>query len=150
MVYEYEITSSTLMLEYYNETSTKVYEVDREFVVKQTMKNIIFNSCNFYGCTYDGRIQASRKILNTNIKIPVVVEDIKKIIFFPTKAAYKDGSRWIAFNNLDKIEKNGSQTKLYFCNGKNYIVDTSYEIIHRQLYNCLTLEKVLLLRQEKA
>lgn len=150
---EYEITSSTLMLEYYDEEKTKIYEFDKEFIVNDSLFNIISNSCNFYGSTYDGRVEASKKILNTNIKVPIVVEDLKKIIFFPTKAIYKTGSRWISFNNLDRIEhvgRNNSLTRLCFCNGKMYDIENSYEIIHRQLFNCLTLEKTLLIRQERA
>jgi len=153
MMDEYEITSSTLMLEYYDENKTKVYEFDKEFVVNDSLFNIISNSCNFYGSTYEGRLEASKKILNTNIKLPVVVEDLKKIIFFPTRATYRLGSRWISFNNLDRIEhvgRNSSLTRLCFCNGKMYDIEISYEIIHRQLFNCLTLEKTLLIRQERA
>lgn len=150
---EYEINSSTLMLEYYDENKTKVYEFDREFVVNDSLFNIISNSCNFYGSTYDGRLASSKKILNTNIKLPVVVEDIKKIIFFPTRATYRHGSRWISFNNLDRIErvrKNSSLTRICFCNNKAYDIEISYDIVYRQLFNCLTLEKTLLLRQERA
>jgi len=153
MVDEYEITSSTLMLEYYDENKTKVYEIDREFIVNVSLFEIISNSCDFYGSTFEGRIEASKKILSTNIKVPIVVEDLKKIIFFPTRATYRQGSRWISFNNIDKIEhvgRSNTLTRLCFCNGKMYDVEISYEIIHRQLYNCLTLEKTLLLRQERA
>ena len=46
---EYEITSSTLMLEYYDEEKTKIYEFDKEFIVNDSLFNIISNSCNFYG-----------------------------------------------------------------------------------------------------
>lgn len=150
---EYEISSSTIMLEYYDKNKTKVYELDKDFIVNDNLFNIVSNSCDFYGSSYEGRLEASKKILNTNIKLPVVVEDIKKIIFFPTRATNRIGSRWISFNNLDKIErirKNNTLTRLYFCNGTSYDIEISYEIIHRQLFNCLQLEKTLLLRQERA
>ena len=91
--------------------------------------------------------------MGTNIKVPIVIEDLKKIIYFPIRATYTTGNRWISFNNLDKIEKvskNSPYTRLYFCNGSTYDVEISYEIIQRQLFNCLKLEKTLLLRQERA
>lgn len=150
---EYEITSSTLMLEYYDENKTKVYEFTDEFIVNQNILNIVDNSCSFYGSTLDGRVEASKRILGTNIKVPVVVEDIKKIIFFPTRASNRDGCRWLSFNNLDKIErieKNQGFTRVYFCNGTMFDIDNSYEIVQRQYYHCLSLEKTLLVRQEKA
>ena len=150
---EYEITSSTLMLEYFDENKTKIYEFNNDFIVNQNILTIIENSCSFYGSTLDGRIEASKKILNTNIKVPIVVEDVKKIIFFPTKASYRTGCKWISFSNIDKIEKvykSNNLTRIYFCNGMTQDINISYEIIYRQFYNCMLLEKTLLLRQEKA
>lgn len=150
---EYEITSSTLMLEYYDEEKTKVYEFSESFIVNQNILNIIENSCNFYGSTFDGRVEASKKILSTNIKVPIVVEDVKKIIFFPTKASYRVGCKWLAFNNIDKIEKINNKsnlTRVYFCDGSFQDLKISYEIIYRQFYNCMLLEKTLLIRQENA
>lgn len=150
---EYEITSSTLMLEYNDEKSTKVYEFNEEFIVNQNILDIVENSCSFYGSTLEGRVTASKKILKTNIKLPIVVEDIKKIIFFPTKASYRIGCKWLSFNNIDRIEKVGKSnnlTRIYFCNGLVNDVKVSYEIIYRQIYNCMLLEKTLLLRQENA
>lgn len=150
---DYEINSSTIMLEYCNENETKVYEFDKDFIVNDNLYNIVSNSCEFYGSTFKGRNEASKKILGTNIKVPIVIEDLKKIIYFPIRATYTTGNRWISFNNLDRIEKvskNSSFTRLYFCNGSTYDVEISYEIIQRQLFNCLKLEKILLLRQERA
>ena len=77
---EYEINSSTLMLEYCSEFDTKVYEFNDEFIINQNILTIMENSCSFYGSSLDGRTQASKNILHTNIKVPVVVEDLKKII----------------------------------------------------------------------
>lgn len=150
---EYEINSSTLMLEYYDENKTTVYELNDEFVVNQNILVIVENSCNFYGSTLNGRVEASKKILNTNIKLPIVVEDVKKIIFFPTSAAYRIGCKWLSFNNIDKIEKvhkNRNITRVYFSNGLINELNISYDIVYRQFYNCMLLEKTLLQRQENA
>lgn len=150
---EYEITSSTLMLEYFDENKTKIYEFNNDFIVNQNILTIIENSCSFYGSTFEGRVNASKKILNTNIKLPIVIEDVKKIIFFPTKASYRVGCNWLSFNNIDRIEKvakNSNLTRVYFCNGLVNDINVSYEIIYRQFYNCMLLEKTLLLRQERA
>jgi len=150
---EYEITSSTLMLEYYDENKTRVYEFNEDFIVNQNILEIVENSCYFYGSTLEGRTEASKKILNTKVKVPIVVEDMKKIIFFPTKATYRSGCNWLSFNNIDKIErvnKNNSKVRIFFCNGLSYDFNISYDIVHRQLYNCLLLEKTLILRQENA
>ena len=58
---DYEITSSTIMLEYYSENETKVYEFDKDFIVKDSLYNIVSNSCEFYGSSFNGRNEASKQ-----------------------------------------------------------------------------------------
>lgn len=144
----YLITSSTLMLKYINENKTRVYEKNKDFIVSENISEIIFNSCEFYGSNYVGRLCFSKSILNLKIKVPIVIEDNKKIIFFPTRAIYNKECIWISYNNLEKVEKDVDDSLVHFYNGKSYKIMISSDIINRQFYNCLKLEKLLKIRQE--
>lgn len=144
----YLVTSSTIMLKYINETKTRVYELNREFIVYENMSDIIFNSCEFYGSTYNGRLDFSKSVLNLNIKLPIIIEENKKIIFFPTRAIYNEECIWISNNNLNKIEKENENCVIYFKNGKKYRINISCDIINRQIFNCLKIEKLLKTRHE--
>ena len=152
---EYIINSSTLLIKcnLFNKKKTKIYEGIKEFFVSVDSNSIILDSCEFYGCPYAGRLEASKKMLNLAIKLPIVIEDTKNIIFFPTKAFENDNCIWISFNNLDSIERiknDSTKCKLIFKNNKKVEIDTSYDIIDRQIYNCLKLEKEMAKRREKA
>ena len=54
------------------------------------------------------------------------------------KKAPESWKYWINNGNdkIEKVSKNSSYTRLYFCNGSTYDVEISYEIIQRQLFNC--------------
>lgn len=144
----YLINSSTIMLKYVSENKTRVYELNRDFIVYESMTDIVFNSCEFYGSSYNGRLEYSKSVLNLNIKLPIVIEENKKIIFFPTRAIYNDECIWISSNNLIKIEKENDNCIVNFKNGKKYIIKISCDIINRQIFNCLRLEKILKSRLE--
>lgn len=138
------------MLKYIAENKTKVYELNSDFVVSENMSQIIFNSCEFYGSNYIGRLYFSRSILNLKIKLPIIIEDNKKIIFFPTRAINNDECIWISYNNLKKIMKTQDGSIIYFNNDKNFKIKISSDILDRQFFNCLKLEKMLKARQENA
>ena len=138
------------MLKYIDEKKTKVYELNSDFVVLENMSQIIFNSCEFYGSNYIGRLYFSRSILNLKIKLPIIIEDNKKIIFFPTRAINNNECIWISYNNLKKIMKTQDGSIVYFSNDKNFKIKISSDILDRQFFNCLKLEKLLKSRQENA
>lgn len=141
MVDEYVINSMTLMLKYIDENRTLVYEDDREIVVNLNIFDIVSSSCYFYGSTYNGRYLFSSSILNTNIKLPISIDFLNKLIVFPTKSYRNKDCIWIVYNNIKKFDKVGKGIKLFFKNDKAFLVDVSSEIINRQMYNSLKLEK---------
>ena len=145
----YLITSSTLMLKYINNKKTKIYEANKEFIVSENMSEIIFNSCQFYGSSYNGRLYFSKSILNLKIKVPIIIEDYRNIIFFPTRSIDNKDCIWISYNHLEKITKENDSTIVFFDNNKRYKIDISSDIINRQFYNCLKLEKLLESRLRK-
>ena len=52
-----------------------VYEIDNSYVIEKSVKEIIDDSCKYYGCSYKGRCDGSRRILNMNYKLPIVIEE---------------------------------------------------------------------------
>lgn len=141
MTNEYIINSMTLMLKYIDETKTLVYEDDREIIVDLNIFDIVSGSCYFYGSTYSGRILYSKSVLKTNIKVPIFIDYLNDIILFPTKSYKNKDCIWIIYNNVKKFEKYKYGSKICFKNNKEFFTPTSYEIIDRQIYNCLRLEK---------
>lgn len=150
MLSEYLITTSTIMVKSIDNNSSMIYDLAGEYVSKMNTNNIIESSCYFYGSSYDARLNWSKEILNTKIKLPVVIEESKNIIFFPTRSISNDDCIWLSYNNIVRIERNGNSSNVYFGDNRVYSIDVSYDILDRQMYNCLRLEKELLIRRNNA
>ena len=99
---DYEIGEDTLAIISDGFSRTKIIEKDQEFVVEKSAFSIMEDSCEYYGSTYKGRVNAVKKLLKFNYKTPVLIEESRKIIFFPTKSYLLDDCSWINYNYIKK------------------------------------------------
>lgn len=136
----YEIDLSTLMLIGMNDESTKIITVDNEFVVNESCKKIVDNSCRYFGSSLTDRIKATNRLVNMASKTPIVIEDTRNIIFFPLKSTREKNNIWISFNQLTKYTKDGNNTILKFKNNKEITIKFSYYIIDNQVTRSLILD----------
>ena len=105
----YIINSSTMALINDN-SNTLVYETDDTFIVNKAPLDIIKESCLFYFSTFDGRLQASKNILNSYYKIPIVIEESNGIVFFPTSSVHDKNNNWFSINYVNNVLKFGSNS----------------------------------------
>lgn len=148
MISEYEINISTLALLPVIDVGTLVLEADSEFKVNKKTTKIIDNSCRYFGSSLIGRQDGTKNMIGTSIKAPIIIEESKEIIFFPTASPRIENCSWISYNNLLKYEKiDKNLTRLYFCGERNLDLDISYNIIDNQVTRCIRLEKALLKRK---
>ena len=136
----YEIDISTLMLIGIDENSTRVITYDEDFIVYNNSRNIINDSCNYFGSSLSERVNATNRLVNMRSKSPIVVEESRNIIFFPLKSVREKVNIWVSFSNLDKYEKNGKNTVFYFKNNKKIEIKFSYYIIDNQVTRSLMLD----------
>ncbi len=144
----YEINEDTLALIPTNEDNVKVYEMDNIFDYSGSCNEIMDNSCKYYGSTYEGRREGSKYILGASYKLPIIIEESKFLIFFPTESPLLDSCIWLSLNNIEKIEKNSLDTTIYFVNNKKINIPISYKIIENQILRATRLESLLRKRQK--
>ena len=78
------------------------------------------------------------------MKVPIIVEDIKNMIFFPVSDCVKRNSIWVSYQNLLKYSKfNEFSTVIYFKCGKKVRVDAKYSLIDNQVIRCIKLETLI-------
>jgi len=146
---EYEISVNTLLLYSMKNNKTIVYEDDNNYCINKKSSKIVDDSCKYFGSSLSGRQDGTKNLIGTSIKAPIIIEDSKNIIFFPTSSPRNELCNWISFNNLIKYEKiKHGYTKLYFSNGFEYDIDVSYNIIDNQVTRCIKLEKIYLKRKK--
>lgn len=130
---EYEINEDTIAVIPINYYSTKIIEIENEYIINKNAYEIMDDSCKYYGSTYKGRLAASKKILDCAYKLPILVEESRNIIFFPTKSSLEDDCSWINYDYIKNIikEQNGSIIKLI--NNKDIVLNVSKLSLENQI-----------------
>ena len=136
----YEIDLSTLLLIGIDDLSTKIVTLDGEFIINECSKDIIDNSCKYFGSSLSERLKGTNRLINISSKAPITIEESRNIIFFPLKSTREKCNIWISFNNLEKYEKNDKKTIFYFKNNIKFELYFSYYIVDNQVTRSLMLD----------
>lgn len=140
----YEINADTLLIIPISSGKSKVVETGSTFFVKNSSLDIIKRSCLFFGCSYDGRRDAIKNLIGVDMKVPIVIEESRNIIFFPTASCVKRNSIWISYQNLLKYTKfNEFSTVLNFRDNVSIKVDVKCNLIDNQVVRCLKIDTIL-------
>ena len=146
---DYEINSDTLVIIPIGKNKSRVFENGGDFIVKKSSLKIIEDSCLFFGSSYEGRKEGTKSLIGVDMKVPIIIEDSRNIIFFPTSSCIRESSIWISYQNLIKYSKfNQISTDLYFKGNIHVKVGCRYNLIDNQIIRCIKLEKMLLNRKE--
>jgi len=140
----YEINYDTQIILPINEKQTKIVESEEEYLVECSALNVMEHSCEYFGSSYEGRKEGTKKLLGITHKSPIIVEESRKIIFFPTSSPDNKDCIWINLEKIDsyyKIDKNKSAIKLK--NGKTIEFDISYGSLSNQILRATRLKFVL-------
>lgn len=144
----YEINDNTLAI-ISEKNGSKIIEYDDEYKVKETPYSIMENSCKYFGSTLDGRINGSKDILGSVYKVPIVVEESQKLIFFPTESLSSPEVSWISYKNIKNVEKHGKNSLVRFINGKTMLIHCPYFTMKNQIFRCNMLDAISNNRRDK-
>lgn len=140
---EYEINNGTLAIVPTEDGKTKVYEIDDEFIVDKRVYQVMEESCQYFGSSLIGRQTGSKNILGSSYKVPVVIDESRDIIFFPTSSPLLDSCYWIGLKDIKEIIKKDRKTIIVFDNNKEIEVDIPYLSIQNQIMRATRLNMVL-------
>lgn len=139
----YEISSETLAIIPIENFCSKVIEKDNTIIVSKTPMEIIEDSCSFFGSSYFGRAKGTKKLIGVSHKAPVIIEESKEIIFFPTRSPRLYECCWVSLKNIDKYKKQFNNSLIFFNNGHSLELDMSYGSLDNQVLRATRLESVL-------
>lgn len=132
MLKEYEINSGTVAIIPIDENTSKVYEDDVEYVVNKNTNKIIEDNCKFYGSSYKGRCAGTKYLTGIKSKYPIIIEESRNIIFFPTSSIRNNENIWISLNKIKSYNKNNLGSKIIFENNKIIDLDISIYSLENQ------------------
>lgn len=139
---KYEINDETLAVMSFDEHKTRIIEEGEDYVVNDVPYSIMENSCRYFGSSLEGRLLGSKDMLGSIYKAPIIVEETRNMIFFPTEAINSSSVSWISYKKIRNVEKYGRKTKIVFNNGETVVVDCPYFSIKNQIFRCNMLDTI--------
>lgn len=144
MIQNYEINDGTLAIISMDHGCSKVLEDKGDYVIEQKSFDILDHSCKYFGSSYEGRKEGSKAIIGANYKLPIIVEDERNIVFFPTTSPDDQECVWIAVNKIrDYYEYEYNTTKVVFENGVELKLSISFRAIQNQIFRATRLSYLL-------
>ena len=140
---QYEINDSTLALIPIDEKNTKVLEESKSFIVKMNSMNIIKKSCEFFGSSYLGRKWGTKNLTGITHKAPIIIEESKNIIYFPTTSPRLKDCIWLSLKHIKDYKNNNGKSIVIFENGQAMTLDISYFSLDNQYLRATKLDLIL-------
>lgn len=131
----YRINNDTLAVMALGSSCCKIYELYQELEENNSLYDILDYSCKYFGSSLKGRLDGCKYITGNKYKIPVVVNQYENIIFFATRSFNDNSTYIISYNNIKYYEKDGLNTRIYFKNDKELLVNESYTVFRNQYVN---------------
>ncbi|MGN1401456.1 MAG: competence protein ComK [Bacillus sp. (in: firmicutes)] len=147
LVEEYEVNAYTTMIRPMmvdDKVYSEIMELDEEYTSPLKPLDIIKNSCNYFGCQYDGRRVGTKSLTGYTHKAPIAIEPSSSIYFFPTTSPEKESCVWIAQKHIASFAKKGPlETVVTFSNKQQIDVPVSYSTFENQLSRTSILKLTL-------
>lgn len=138
----YIINENTLML-IKQDFKTKIIEKNHIFTINNDINSILDESCKNYGSSFYGRVVASKYLLGNGYKTPIIINENKEIIFFPTSSLKNSECNWINYNYVEKLFNDKNKTILIFKNSLKIELEISSKFLYKQLLKSSRLESIL-------
>ena len=139
MVEEYFINEDTLLLVPKDKRTTRILDINGEYVIKKNIFDLVEESCQYYGSSYNGRYVSAKKTLDMDYKLPIIIDEVKEVVLFPTCSPKLSKCMWICVNNVENYSKNKKKSVIKFINGKSYEVDITLNILENQIMRATLL-----------
>lgn len=139
MIEEYYVNLDTLLLVPVSKSKTKIFDIAGTNYIKKPIFNVVDESCQYYGSSYGGRYTGAKRMLEMNYKLPIIMDEVKEVILFPTCSPRKDYCFWICLNNIESYEKSKNGTIIKFTNGFTYEVNVSELSLENQILRATLL-----------
>ena len=98
----------------------------------------------FFGSSLKKKQKGTTNLIGVTYKCPIIVEESRNIIFFPTCSPRIINCSWISLNNIDKYYKGpGGKVIIKFKNGQKIALSSSFGVIDNQILRSTRLESVL-------
>ena len=140
----YEINEGTKAIISLGENKSKVLEDNYEYIINNSSYEIINHSCKYFGSSLEGRRESTKSLLGFSYKVPIIVDEYRNLIFFPTNDYNSDNCIWLSISKIKDLEYyKYNSTKVIFKDGKSIIIPISHYSIQNQIYRATRLDLIM-------
>ena len=150
MIEEYFINEDTLILLPKDKRTTKILDINGEYTIKKNIFDVEDESCQYYGSNYNGRYVSAKKTLDMDYKLPIIIDEVKEVVLFPTCSPRLNNCIWICVNNVENYTKNKKNSIIKFTNGTTYEISISINTLENQILRATMLLMKLKKRKSDA
>lgn len=141
---DYEITFDTQVILPVENNSSRIIENNESYVINVPPMQVLEHSCEYFGSSFKGRKEGTKKLLGITHKSPIIVEESRKIIFFPTTSPDRIDCVWINLEKVNKYYKSSSKKSIIeFKNGDIIEFDVSIGSLTNQIMRASRLKYIL-------
>ena len=140
---KYEVNEETLAVIGVGKNQSKILERGKEYLVEDSAYEVIDYSCQYFGSSYLGRVDGSKKMLGANYKLPIIVEESSELIFFPLMTPDSPKCIWISLKWFKDIIEADGKSYIVLKNGQKIECLTSKSSIKNQLMRASRLNLIL-------
>ncbi|MDP4161992.1 MAG: competence protein ComK [Bacillota bacterium] len=148
----YEVNPWTMFIKpvkYEGRTCSHIVELEGDFLCPSTPTDIIRRSCEYFGASFEGRQKGSKQLLNAKHKVPIIIDQINSIYFFPTTSPSVSGCIWVSHGHVTEYRSiSAKETCVTFQNKQSYIFPISSFSLLNQLQRTALLQTKLEQRSE--
>lgn len=139
----YEINEGTLAILAKNKKSL-ILEDDKKYVVDSLPFDVVDHSCKYFGSSYEGRKEGTKEILHINYKVPIIVDNSRNLIFFPTNSPISDDCSWLSLKSIKSIKEGSfNTTDVIFNNGVSINIPVSKRTMDNQILRASRLDLIM-------
>jgi competence protein ComK len=144
---DYEINKYTMLImaEYTVDHAviSKVFETEEVFYVLLKPMEIIERSCAYFGSSYKGRKEGTKRMISISHKAPIAISATNQIFVFPTTSSKKNECTWISHQHVNHFRGGRfNRTIVRFSNELEIELDISKGSFENQLYRTAHLRAI--------
>ena len=143
----YEITNKTCALVSKGPKTTEVIEDNKTFLIQKPISKVLNESCKYYGRTLEGRLQGSKTVLGMCYKLPIIVESVNELVFFPTVSPYNENCSWISIKHIKDYQAVDNNVIIRFKGNTKETFPLTYESLENQMFRASKLLLLIKSRQ---
>lgn len=152
LIEEYEVNSSTMVImpiHYGSKIFSKIFEFEGEYISPFKPIQVIKDSCEFFGSSFEGRREGTRKLIGVTHKVPIAISPTNHIYFFPTTSHENPRCIWVSHDHIVSYNKGEeNSTDILFKNGKRLQLPISCSSFQNQVIRTMMLRSKLAQRIE--